>query len=149
MRPVRRYRGRVVEHRSGFEDKIIQNLKDRGVDFAYEEKTFIYQRPVRRASCSDCGSNAVSVQRRYTPDIYLKASNTYVEAKGKFTAENRSAMEDFLKGAPGVDLRFLFQRDNWITKKQKSKYSDWADKHGVKYHIGSEIPEEWTQTQNK
>lgn len=141
---VRRARGSSPKHESWFEDDIIEDLENRGIEYEYEPETFLYQRPVRSASCGGCGSNDVSVQRRYTPDILLTTVNVYVEAKGKFTSENRAKMEDFLRGDPGVDLRFIFQRDNWITKKHKSKYSDWCKKLGVKYAIGERVPEEWT-----
>lgn len=130
-------------HASKFEDAIIKDLEDRGIEYDYEPKTFIYQRPVRGALCKQCGGRVVSVQRRYTPDIFLKAANIFVEAKGKFTSENRAKMEDFLQGDPGIDLRFIFMRDNWITPKHKSKYSDWCEKVGVKYHVGTSVPEEW------
>lgn len=85
------------------------------------------------------------VSRRYTPDIRIKASGVWVEAKGKFTPENRAKMEDFLEGHPEIDLRFLFMRDNWITKNHKSKYSDWCKKLGVKYAIGIRVPDEWVE----
>jgi hypothetical protein len=146
VRMLRRYRGKVVKYRSGYEDKIIKDLEERKIEYAYEPKTFVYQRPVRRALCDTCGGGAVSVSRRYTPDILLKAKDIYVEAKGKFTSENRSAMEDFLGGSPGIDLRFMFMRDNFITAKHKSKYSDWCIKLGVKYHIGDKVPQEWVST---
>jgi hypothetical protein len=54
-------------------------------------------------------------------------------------------MEDFLRGHPEIDLRFLFMRDNWLTGKHKHKYSDWAKKLGVPYAIGTTVPEEWVQ----
>lgn len=141
---VRRYRGRVVKHRSTFEDTIIQNLKDRGIEYEYEPETIKYLRVVRGATCSLCGGNSSNVLRRYTPD--LKIGAFYVEIKGKLDSETRSRMEAFLKGHPEIDLRFIFMRDNWITKKHKSKYSDWCTKLGIKYHIGTEVPKEWVST---
>lgn len=131
-------------HASKFEDNVIQNLKDRGVDFEYEPETFQYSRPGRGYKCDSCGGAKCSVIRRYTPDLRL--GTVYIELKGKFTSENRSKMEDFLKGDPGIDLRFIFMRDNWLTSKHKHKYSDWAKKLGVKYHVGQEVPEEWVST---
>lgn len=83
--------------------------------------------------------------RRYTPDLKIKSNGIYIELKGKFDAANRSAMEDFLGGSPGIDLRFVFMRDNWITGKHKSKYSDWCKKLGVQYYIGERIPDVWVQ----
>lgn len=128
-------------HASKFEDTIIQDLKDRGIEYEYEPETFPYERGVRGAYCVQCGGKVVRVKRKYTPD--LKLGSVWVEAKGKFTPENRSKMEDFLEGHPEIDLRFLFQRDNWLTGKHKSKYSDWCEKLGVKYAVGDSVPEEW------
>ena len=132
--------GRPI-HASKLEDKVIKDLKDRGIEYEYEPETFPYERKVRGAHCGNCGSKDVVVRRRYTPD--LRIGDFFVEIKGKFTAENRSKMEDFRRGHPEIDLRFLFQRDNWITKKHKSKYSDWCKKLDLKYHIGTEVPQKW------
>lgn len=137
-------RARNGRYASGLEKKIFDDLDKRGIKYEYEPETFRYQRPVRRATCLGCGGGAISIQRRYTPDAKVEGS-WYLEVKGKFDSENRSAMEDFLGGSPGIELRFIFQRDNWITSKQKSKYSDWAKKVGVKFHIGEGVPEEWLE----
>lgn len=134
-------------HASTFEDTIIQDLKDRGIEYEYEPETFKYDRKVRGATCAECGSKVVFVSRRYTPDIRLKAGGVWVEAKGKFTPENRAKMEDFFHGHPEIDLRFLFMRDNWLTNKHKTKYSDWAKKLGIKYAIGTSVPQEWVDVE--
>lgn len=128
-------------HASKLEDTIIKDLEERGVKFEYEPETFDYVRVVRGATCSKCGGTDAHVRRRYTPD--LKIGTLYVEIKGKLDSSTRSRMEDFHKARPEIDLRFLFQRDNWITPKHKSKYSDWCDKVGVKYHVGTSVPEDW------
>ena len=146
MRRGRSYRGPSPVHASKLEDTVIQNLKDRGVAFEYEPETFTYSRPIRGAKCDTCGGNGASVVRRYTPD--LRIGNVYVEIKGKLDSDTRSKMEDFVSGSPGIDLRFLFQRDNWLTGKHKHKNSDWAKKLGVKYHVGTEVPQEWIDSVN-
>lgn len=144
-RPVPRVRGKRRAgqiHASKFEDTIIQDLKDRGIEHEYEPETFKYVRVVRGATCSLCGGNQAYVQRRYTPD--LKIGAFYVEIKGKLDSETRSRMEAFLAGhSEKIDLRFLFMRDNWLTGKHKTKYSDWAKKLGMKYAIGASVPQEW------
>jgi hypothetical protein len=53
---------------------------------------------------------------------------------------------------PDLDIRMLFMRNNPITKTSKTKYSDWCDKRGIKYHISANgsVPEEWiAETNNK
>lgn len=135
-------RSRVLRHRSGLEDKVIKDLEDRGVKYEYEPDTFDYQQRVRRGVCGECGGKEVFQVRRYTPDLRI-GNALYIEIKGKLTSDIRSRMESFLRGHPGFDLRFLFQRDNWITKAHKSKYSDWATRLGVKFYVGDSIPKEW------
>lgn len=51
-------------------------------------------------------------------------------------------MEDFLRTGPKLDLRFVFQRDNWTTNRHTERYTDWAKRHGCKSALG-EIPEDW------
>lgn len=141
MRGVRRARGTKPIHASFLEDDVIQNLEDRGIEYEYEPETIDYLRVVRGATCAVCGGKDVHVRRRYTPD--LKIGAFYVEVKGKLDSDTRSRMEAFLEGHPEIDLRFLFQRDNWLTGRHKHKYSDWAKKLGIKYAIGTEVPQGW------
>lgn len=130
---------------SGFEAKVIKDLKERGIEYEYEPEFLDYEKEIKKAKCRDCLSKRVSQHRRYLPDLRIQ-SRFLVELKGKFTAENRSRMESVLASHPGIDLRFLFQRDNWLTKKKKHKYSDWALKNGVQFAIGDRIPDEWVNT---
>ena len=46
---------------------------------------------------------------------------------------------------PDIDIRLLFMRDNYISKKSKTKYSDFCKKRNIKYHVSvmGEIPKEW------
>lgn len=135
-----------MKHRSLLEDRVIKNLETREIKYEYEKETLKYEKRVRNARCIDCGSKHVVVSSRYTPDLLLGTPSFFVEVKGKFTAANRSRMEAVLKSYPGIDLRFLFQADNWITKAHKSRYSDWCKKLGVKYHVGEEVPQGWVST---
>lgn len=143
VRGVRRPRGSKPLHASYLEDRVLADLTERGVEYEYEPKTFKYERKVRGAYCARCASKDVLVSRRYTPDIKLAINGIWVEVKGKFTAENRGKMEDFRRSYPDLDLRFIFQRDNWITKKHKSKYSDWCEKLGLKWTVGDRVPDSW------
>jgi len=141
-------KGKLLVHASKLEDTIIQNLEERGVEFKYEPVTFDYLRVVRGATCSECNGSHCRIRRRYTPDLAI--GTFFVEIKGKLDSATRSRMEAFHEGRPEIDLRYIFQRDNWLTSKHKNKYSDWAKKLGVKYHIGQEVPEEWLiQTKSK
>ena len=72
------------------------------------------------------------VQRRtYTPDLVLP-NGVVVEVKGKFDASKRNLMRQLVRCNPGVDLRFIFMRDNKFGQaKNRKRYSDWARAVGV------------------
>ena len=137
---------------SNFERQVIDDLIQRGVPYGYEcrvgeAKKFrlVYETPVNRGKCNVCGAGRPEVvqQRSYTPDIHL-ANGIIVEAKGKFIASKRELMRNVVKCHPQVDLRFVFMRDNWlVARTKKRRYSDWARALGVKFVIGTSIPQEW------
>lgn len=79
---------------------------------------------------------------QYTPDVVLP-NGIHVEIKGRFTGEARTKMIAVKKCNPDVDIRFLFQRDDWCTKNHKMRYSEWCEKNGFDYAIGEVIPSEW------
>jgi hypothetical protein len=120
--------------RSGFEDSFENDLISRGVDYSYESVTLKYKYiiPAREKT------------ERYTPDfpITTKSGKTiYIETKGILTAENRKKylrVRDLL----GIDLRFVFQKNNKIYKGSNTKYSEWAEKNGFKWAMKT-IPDEW------
>lgn len=68
-----------------------------------------------------------------------------MEAKGNFNAIQRKKLAHILESNKDKDIRLLLMRDNYINKNSKTKYSDWCEKRGVKYHVSSSghIPEEW------
>lgn len=80
----------------------------------------------------------------YTPD-FLLPNGIYVEAKGNFDRNSRSKMALVIEQHPDKDIRMLFMRNNYISKKSKTKYSDWCEIRNIKYHVSAmgNIPEEW------
>jgi predicted nuclease of restriction endonuclease-like RecB superfamily len=82
--------------------------------------------------------------RTYTPDFVLewKGHKRYIEAKGYFSARDRKKLLLVRDQFPGIDLRIVFQRNNKLSRKSKTRYSDWAERHGFTYAIGS-VPKEW------
>ena len=117
--------------RSGFEkrikDKLQLELRDR---FGYEDRRYSY----------------IS-EHKYTPDFSIYSADGEfvfaIEAKGRFTTDDRSKLLAVRKAHPDLDLRLLFQKDQVIRKGSKTLYSDWARKHGFDYHIGEDLPERW------
>lgn len=85
-----------------------------------------------------------SKKRTYNPDFKLP-NGIIIESKGNLDRLAREKMALVVEQNPHLDIRFLFMRDNKITKQSKTKYSDWCTKRGIKYHVSEsgKIPEEW------
>ena len=86
------------------------------------------------------------IERNYIPDfdVHVLATNkkVYVEVKGFFRPEDRTKMLAVKRSHPNADIRIIFMQDSKLNKKSKSRYSDWATRHGFPYSIGT-VPREW------
>lgn len=112
--------------RSGLEKRIAELLKELGVIYEYESTKVPY-----------------ILQCNYTPD-FLLANGVYLEAKGHFTPEDRRKMLAVKQANPELDIRMVFQSPyNRISKKSKTTYASWCDKHGIKWCAYHSIPIEW------
>lgn len=127
--------------RSDLEWLIAVDLWERGIEYEYETTVLDYTSDVYRGLCDTCGSTHVRSQHTYTPDFILP-NGIMVEAKGKFLPENRTIMEDVVRDNPDKDIRMLFQRNNFLTKKKSMTYGRWCDLKGIKWAVGR-VPEEW------
>ena len=139
-------RGYKGERRSGFEDRVANYLKSRGVAFDYEPYSYRYNRMVRGGSCNDCSSSNVVKSSWYTPDFVL-SNGIFLEAKGKFTPTNRTSMLEVLNTCTDINrdnFRVLFMSNNLFGKKGK-RYGDWCAAHGIIYAVShtGEVPEDW------
>lgn len=83
----------------------------------------------------------VDETKRYLPDFVLPG-NVVVECKGRLTAADRKKMLLVKRQNPDLDLRLLFQFDNKLSPRSKTRYSTWADKNGFPWAVGS-IPRGW------
>lgn len=136
---------KAMIYRSKYEERVHANARADGVVLTYEPARFGYAHPVRQGTCTKCGAkNTVTRPSTYIPDFGL-SNGSYVEAKGKFTPANRTRMVAFKAARPDLTVRILFMRDNWLTKKHVTKYSDWARDNGFEYAIGDRIPREWAK----
>lgn len=117
-------------------------LAQHGIQFEYESIQLRYVEPIRSGECTECGCTEVVKHRLYTPDFFHPPSGIIVETKGKFDAPGRNIIQNVMDSHPDIDLRMVFQRDNYLTKAKKMKYSRWCDLRGIQYAIGS-IPIEW------
>ena len=116
-------------YRSGLENRISDDLKDRKVKFEYEKLKIKYE---------------VHENRTYTPDFTLP-NGIIIESKGRFTPEDRKKHLLVKKQHPDLDIRFVFSNSRAkIRKGSKTSYADWCEKHGFLY-ADKRIPDGWVK----
>lgn len=114
--------------RSGLEERIAQELIERGVDFEYEQMKINYLRPAKQA--------------KYTPDFVLP-NGIIIETKGRFLTADRQKMLLVKDQHPDLDIRFIFSNANQkISKQSKTTYGMWAKRNGFPFS-NSELPLNW------
>ncbi len=118
-----------MKFRSGFEKKIFQNAKKKKKKVEYEPQDSHLH---------------YTLPRKYIPDFRLP-NGVLVEAKGRFTAADRTKLLRVRLENPEIDLRLLFQRaNNRLTKSPNSlMYWQWAERHDFIWAEGETIPLEW------
>ena len=119
---------RCAPYRSLLEVDIAQDLEERDVPFEYEDTVLTYEEPAHI--------------RRYTPDFRLP-NGIIVEAKGIWSASDRKKMTLVMEQHPELDIRMLFERNQKLSKKSRTRYADWCKKRNIKYAIGRTVPQEW------
>lgn len=120
--------------RSGLEERIAQDLLDRGVGFTYEDRVVQYIKPQKPA--------------RYTPDFNLE-NGIIIEVKGRFLTEDRQKHLLIKQQHPELDIRFVFSNSRQrISKKSKTTYADWCTKHNFQF-ADETIPEQWVKEQKQ
>lgn len=129
--------------RSKYERRLREWLEARNVKFLYESRRFTLSVPIIRGQCGDCRSTHVVRFTEYTPDWFFPETGMYVESKGKFDARARRIALAMQDQHPDVSYSLLLQRDNWLTKTKKQRYSDWCKKNLINFHIGETFPREW------
>jgi len=121
-------RGQLYGYRSGFEDRIAEELRNKGIEAAYEVLSLPFIQP--------------ELQRSYTPDFFLP-NGILIETKGQFTLEDRQKHKYIKASHPKLDIRFVFQNPNTkIRKGSPTSYAAWCEKQGFLYAAKS-IPEGW------
>ena len=121
----------VFTTRSKFEQRVCEDLMDRGVEFHYEPKPAL----------------EYTLSHKYTPDLLLQGPDgkrIYIELKGYFQAVDRVKLRAVRQEHEGIDLRIIFQRgDRRLSAQSKTTYVAWAKKHGFKYAEGHRVPDAW------
>lgn len=126
--------------RSKFEEMLGRVLDGVGVAYGYETETFKIIMPAVGHRCAKCGSKLIERPTRYTPDFFLPRGRV-VEAKGRFTGRDRKKALAFMAQYPKRPFALLFMRDNKLSKKSETYYSDWCEANSVPYSIGTFKPE--------
>ena len=115
----------MANYRSGLEERFGKLLDKQGVPFLYEVEKFAYV-----------------TESKYTPDFFLP-NGVIIEAKGFFKPSDRRKMLAVKQQHPELDIRFVFQRNNTISKNSKTTYGDWADKYNFPWCIFPDVPTHW------
>jgi hypothetical protein len=118
-------------YRSGFELKVSEQLNEAKVPFGYEDTVISYTKP--------------ATNHKYTIDFRLP-NGVLIEAKGRWTLEDRKKHLLVREQNPELDIRIIFQSpNNKIRKGSKTTYADFCDKHGIQW-AAKEVPESWYKT---
>jgi len=127
-------------YRSGFETRLAERLELEGVEFGYESVTYPIKLEAVGHKCLECGSKKIGRDSVFTPDFFFQKWT--IEAKGKFTAKDRKRILALKASGMPKFLGMLFMRDNKLSKKYETRYSDWCRKNGIPYAIGW-FKQEW------
>ena len=112
--------------RSKLEESIAKLLEGMGVSYEYESAKVSY-----------------TIEHHYTPDFVLP-NYVYLETKGYWSAEDRRKILNVKKSNPEIDLRMVFQSPyNTISKKSKTTYAQWCERHDIPWSSYQDIPIEW------
>ena len=108
------------------ERDIANLLTELGVIFEYETHKLAYQ-----------------IQHHYKPDFIL-ANGVILESKGYWEPEDRRKIKAVTEQNPDLDIRMVFQNpNNTISRKSKTTYGQWCDKHDIPWCSYTTIPIDW------
>jgi len=108
-------------YRSGFEGRYAKHLKASGIKAKHEPIKLPYV-----------------LQKNYIPDFVLEDGYIH-EAKGRFTAVDRAKMIAVRDANPGIKIKMIFQRDNYLTKSKAMRYSGWCERNGFEYEVVGDL----------
>ena len=117
---------KTSKFRSGLEEQIAKLLTGLGVTYEYESCKVPY-----------------IIQHHYHPDFILP-NHVYLEAKGYWSATDRRKIAAVKKDNPDLDIRMVFQSPyNKISKRSKTTYAQWCDRHDIPWTHFHDIPLDW------
>mgnify|MGYP001490406416 CR=1 FL=1 len=117
---------RVTTFRSNLEKDVANLLTELGVSYEYETTKIAYQ-----------------ISHNYNPDFVLP-NGTILECKGYWDSEDRRKIKNVCEQNPDMDIRMVFQAPyNRISKKSKTTYAKWCERHNIPWTAFHNIPIEW------
>ena len=123
---MRKKKKTTSKFRSGLEEQVAKLLEGLGVTYEYESCKVPY-----------------TIQHHYHPDFILP-NHVYLETKGYWSPEDRRKIAAVKRDNPELDLRMVFQSPfNKISKKSKTTYAMWCEKHAIPWTSFHNIPLEW------
>ena len=115
-----------IKFKSKLEERVASLLEGLGVSYEYESNKVPY-----------------IIQHNYIPDFVLP-NHVYLEAKGYWAPSDRRKILAVVRDNPDLDLRMVFQAPyNTISKKSKTTYAQWCEKHDIPWAAYHDIPLEW------
>ena len=112
--------------RSGLEERVADLLVELGISYEYETTKIDY-----------------TIEHVYTPDFILP-NGVVLETKGFWDPEDRRKIKAVKAQNPDLDLRMVFQSPfNKISKKSKTTYAKWCERHDIPWTSFHNIPLEW------
>ena len=117
---------KTSKYRSKLEERVAALLDGLGISYEYESTKFPY-----------------TIQHTYCPDFILP-NYVHLETKGHWDANDRRKVLAVKRDNPELDLRMVFQAPyNKISKKSKTTYAMWCEKHDIPWASFHEIPLDW------
>ena len=115
-----------IKFKSKLEERVASLLEGLGVSYEYESNKVPY-----------------IIQHHYVPDFVLP-NHVYLETKGYWAPSDRRKILAVVRDNPDLDLRMVFQAPyNTISKKSKTTYAQWCEKHNIPWTSYHDIPLEW------
>jgi len=117
---------KTSKYRSKLEEQVAELFDTLGVIYEYESVKVPYV-----------------IQHNYCPDFVLP-NHVHIETKGYWDAKDRRKILAVKKENPDLDLRMVFQAPyNTISKKSKTTYAKWCEKHDIPWTSYHDIPIDW------
>ena len=119
---------KTSKFRSQLEKRVADLLTELGVTYEYETTKIAYE-----------------IQHNYSPDFILP-NGVILECKGYWESSDRRKIKTVKEQNPDIDLRMVFQAPlNTISKKSKTTYAQWCEKHDIPWTSFQDIPLDWLQ----